>query len=53
MFLGHDNGDLVQWDVKAQNKLKVVSVHGKSIADIQSSRDEKMFITASKVIVNS
>lgn len=48
LLTGHDNGDLVQWDVKAQNKLKVVSVHGKSIADIQSSRDEKMFITASK-----
>jgi len=45
---GHDNGDIVQWDVKASNKLKIVSNHTKSISDIQLSKDRTMFISASK-----
>jgi len=45
---GHDNGDIVQWDVKASNKIKIVSDHVKSISDIQLSKDRTMFISASK-----
>jgi len=45
---GHDNGDIVQWDVKTQQKVKIVSDHAKSISDMQLSADRTMFISASK-----
>jgi len=48
LLTGHDNGDLVQWDLKTQKKLKLTSDHGKTIMDMQSSKDGTMFITASK-----
>jgi len=48
LVTGHDNGDIVQWDVKASNKIKIVSDHSKSISDIQLSKDRTMFISASK-----
>jgi len=48
LLTGHDNGDLVQWDVKTQKKLKLTSDHGKSITDMQASKDGSMFITSSK-----
>lgn len=48
LLTGHDNGDLVQWDMKTQKKLKLTSEHTKSIADMQASKDGTMFITASK-----
>ena len=31
LLTGHDNGDLVQWDVKTGKKLKMSSDHGKTI----------------------
>jgi len=48
LLTGHDNGDLVQWDVKTQKKLKLTSDHGASITDMQASKDGSMFITSSK-----
>jgi len=48
LLTGHDNGDLVQWDMKTHKKLKLVSDHQKAIADMQPHRDGTMFITASK-----
>ena len=38
---GHDNGDIVQWDVKTHQKVKIVSDHAKSISDMQLSADSK------------
>ena len=46
---GHDNGDMVQWDMKTQKKMKMSSEHNGLISDIQPSKDGTMFITASKV----
>jgi len=48
LITGHDNGDLVQWDVKSGKKLKMSSDHGKTITDMQTSKDGSMLITASK-----
>jgi len=48
LITGHENGDLVQWDIKTQKKVKLVAEHKTLISDIQSSKDGTMFITASK-----
>ena len=48
LITGHDNGDLVQWDVKTQKKLKMSSDHEKTIMDMQSNKDGSGFITSSK-----
>lgn len=48
LLTGHDNGDLVQWDMKTHKKLKLVSEHQKSITDMQCHRDGTMFISSSK-----
>ena len=48
LLTGHDNGDLVQWDVKTQKKLQLKSDHGKTIMDMQPNKDGSMFITASR-----
>ena len=48
MWSWHDNGDLVQWDVKTGKKLKMNSDHGKTITDMQTSKDGSMLITSSK-----
>ena len=48
LLTGHDNGDLVQWDVKTGKKLKMSSDHGKTITDMQTSKDGSMLITSSK-----
>jgi len=48
LLTGHDNGDLVQWDVKTQKKLQLKSDHMKTIMDMQPSKDGSMFVTASK-----
>lgn len=48
LLTGHDNGDLVQWDVKTQKKLMLKSDHGKTIMDMQHSKDGSMFVTASR-----
>lgn len=48
LITGHDNGDLVQWDMKTQKKISLTSEHKGLISDIQASKDGTMFITASK-----
>jgi len=48
LVTGHDNGDMVQWDMKTQKKMKMSSEHNGLISDIQPSKDGTMFITASK-----
>ncbi len=41
IITGHDNGDIVQWDLKTHQKVKMSSHHEKSISDIQLSKDRK------------
>jgi len=48
LLTGHQNGDLVQWDMKTQKKIKVNTMHQKDIVDMQCSKDGTMLITASK-----
>jgi len=48
ILTGHENGDLMQWDVKNYERIRVVENHSKQINDIQTSRDSTMIITASK-----
>jgi translation initiation factor 3 subunit I len=48
LITGHDNGDIVQWDLKTQKRLKMSSDHKKAISDIQISPDNTMFISSSK-----
>jgi len=48
LITGHDNGDIVSWDVKEAQKDKIVSDHTKSITDMQLSADGTMFISSSK-----
>jgi translation initiation factor 3 subunit I len=45
---GHDNGDIVQWDIKEGQKIKISSEHKNTITDLQLSVDRTMFISASK-----
>jgi len=45
---GHDNGDIVQWEVKEGVKRAMSSLHQKAITDLQVSEDRTMFISASK-----
>jgi len=45
---GHDNGDIVQWDLKTHHKLKMSTKHEKQITDMQLSADRTMFISSSK-----
>lgn len=48
LITGHENGDLCQWDVKAQEQGHHVTKHTKQINDIQMSKDLNLLITASK-----
>lgn len=48
LLTGHENGDLVQWDMKTHMKVKMSSDHKGAIVDMQSSKDGTMFITACK-----
>ncbi len=41
LITGHDNGDIVQWDVKEHNKVKIVTDHQKAISDMQLNADGK------------
>ena len=42
LITGHDNGDIVSWDVKEARKDGIVSDHSKSITDMQLSADGKL-----------
>ena len=48
---GHENGDIVQWDVKEHQKVNIVSDHGKTISDMQLSPDRKFTFLPSFVVV--
>lgn len=48
IITGHENGELVQWDVKEGDRVHGVMEHNKQINDIQTSKDQAMIITASK-----
>merc|ERR1711915_858494 len=48
LLTGHENGDLVQWDMRTQKQLKRSELHQKDIVDMQSNKDGTMFVTASK-----
>merc|ERR1712226_821055 len=48
LITGHENGDIVSWDVKEAQKDKIVSDHAKSITDMQLSADGTVFISSSK-----
>jgi len=48
LVTGHDNGDIVQWDMKTHHKLKMATNHEKNITDMQLSADGTMFISSSK-----
>ncbi|ELU14583.1 hypothetical protein CAPTEDRAFT_180537 [Capitella teleta] len=45
---GHENGNIIQWDMKEGEMVHKVLDHSKQINDIQFSKDMTMFITASK-----
>lgn len=47
---GHDNGDIMQWEVKSGELLRKVNpkAHSKTINDLQLSRDGSMLISASR-----
>jgi len=45
---GHDNGDIVQWDVKTHSKTRMNHDHEKTITDLQLSSDRTMFMSSSK-----
>ena len=44
LLTGHDNGDIVQWNVKEHQKQAIVSDHNKSISDMQLSADGNYLI---------
>jgi len=48
ILTGHENGDVVQWDMKTQKKLCIKSNHQKHVMDMQTSADGTMLITSSK-----
>ena len=41
------NGDIVQWDARTHQKIKIVSYHTKTISDLQHNADRTLFISAS------
>ena len=48
LITGHENGDIVSWDVKEAQKDKIVSDHAKSITDMQLSADGKFLKSSIK-----
>jgi len=48
LLTGHENGDLVQWDMRTQKQLQKSVLHQKDIVDMQMNKDGTMFVTASK-----
>lgn len=45
---GHENGDLVLWDMKAGEMIEKSEAHAKAINDVQTSKDGYMVLAASK-----
>lgn len=48
LITGHENGEIVQWDLKTGKQLHSIKEHSGLINDMQMSKDTTMFITASK-----
>ena len=50
LITGHDNGEIVQWNVKDGliSKQDIVCDHTKAISDLQLSADGTVFISSSK-----
>jgi len=48
VITGHENGDIMQWDLRTGKLCNIVSEHGNYVNDMQHSKDQTMFITASK-----
>lgn len=48
LITGHENGEIRQWDLRTGKKLHSIKEHVGSINDMQMSRDNTMFVTASK-----
>ncbi|XP_075229066.1 eukaryotic translation initiation factor 3 subunit i [Lycorma delicatula] len=48
VITGHENGEIIQWDLKQGIAFNNVKEHAASINDMQMSKNGTMFITASK-----
>lgn len=48
LITGHDNGEIMQWDLRMGKKITAVKEHNKLISDLQYSKDQTMLISASK-----
>ncbi|KAL1518246.1 hypothetical protein ABEB36_001895 [Hypothenemus hampei] len=48
IITGHENGEIIQWDLKVGKKLNSIKEHDQLINDMQWNKDGTMFITASK-----
>ncbi|XP_071807736.1 eukaryotic translation initiation factor 3 subunit I-like [Asterias amurensis] len=48
LITGHDDGQLVQWDMQGGEKIHSVHEHSRPINDIQTSKNGMTLITASK-----
>lgn len=45
LITGHDNGDIVKWDMKEHQKEKIIYDHTKPISDMQLNVDRKFELT--------
>lgn len=48
LITGHENGDVIKWDIKTLQEIMIKKHHRGNINDIQFNQDQTMFITASK-----
>ncbi|CAF0822863.1 unnamed protein product [Rotaria sp. Silwood1] len=48
IITGHDNGELVQWDIKMQEDVRKEKPHQGQIMDLQTNRDLTFLISSSK-----
>lgn len=48
IITGHENGEIIQWDLRTGKELTSVHAHDGRINDLQMSKDHIFFITASK-----
>ncbi|RDD47419.1 Eukaryotic translation initiation factor 3 subunit I [Trichoplax sp. H2] len=48
LIVGHENGEVSQFDATTGEKLHSVTEHRKAISDINMYKDQSMFVTASK-----
>lgn len=48
IITAHDNGEIMQWDLRMGKKIISIKEHNKHISDLQYSKDQTMLISASK-----